>query len=337
MFKILRLLFCLWILVMSIAQAEARPYTLTATSEVQLKANQTLDDARMLAVLGALKQIYQQLESFVATYEPLKSTIKPEYRLPFALRTFSLERLSDRPQAGARSVEVKFKAWADSDLFPENPAEFAKKEMYVFESMRQHTQYVLELEEHVRQYLEQLAQLRDPTEVYQLRQSQGAPLSAQFKALGKAIQGYDSFERERWDEAIRYFGEAIQQDPSYANAYFGRGIAYFQKRQYDSALADLNKALERDSKLSVLYFIRGAVYLTQGVLMDKVIEDMNTMLQAYPEHADAYYLRGIAYREKKSCTQANRDFEKACSLGQQEACSKQCSQVPSHLPKPNHH
>ena len=78
------------------------------------------------------------------------------------------------------------------------------------------------------------------------------------------------------------FNKAIEINPSDADAYYNRGIAYGHKGQHDKAISDYNKALEID-----------------------------------PKFADAYNNRGISYFFKKEYEKAWDDVHKAQSLGHQ--------------------
>ena len=48
---------------------------------------------------------------------------------------------------------------------------------------------------------------------------------------------------ENYNKAIEYFTRAIESDPTYAEAYFNRGLSYEQLNQFDNARSDYNKAL----------------------------------------------------------------------------------------------
>jgi len=54
---------------------------------------------------------------------------------------------------------------------------------------------------------------------------------------------YDFNGRFYYEPAIENFSQAIRLNPNYANAYFGRGLAYYGKRLFDKALTDFESAL----------------------------------------------------------------------------------------------
>ena len=54
---------------------------------------------------------------------------------------------------------------------------------------------------------------------------------------------------KKYDRAISLFNKAIELDPSYAEAYRARGIAYMMgKGQYNKAMSDVKKANEYKRK-----------------------------------------------------------------------------------------
>lgn len=50
--------------------------------------------------------------------------------------------------------------------------------------------------------------------------------------------------KKNTDEAMRYFSEAINIDPAYAEAYFARGVCYEKKKDFVNAEADYQEALK---------------------------------------------------------------------------------------------
>jgi tetratricopeptide (TPR) repeat protein len=58
------------------------------------------------------------------------------------------------------------------------------------------------------------------------------------------------FDAERYDEAVRWYGAALQVDPKNVNASTDLGIAYYYSNQPDRALAQFDKSLELDPKHS---------------------------------------------------------------------------------------
>jgi tetratricopeptide (TPR) repeat protein len=81
----------------------------------------------------------------------------------------------------------------------------------------------------------------------------------------KALANGESFlEMGDLDSAISAFTEATQSNPTAANAYYGRGIAYRKKGDDDSAIADFAEAIRLAPKRFEAYINRGRAYGNKG-------------------------------------------------------------------------
>jgi tetratricopeptide (TPR) repeat protein len=56
------------------------------------------------------------------------------------------------------------------------------------------------------------------------------------------------FDAERYDEAIRWYGEALQLSPKDVNVSTDLGVSYYYSNQPDKALEQFDRSLELDSK-----------------------------------------------------------------------------------------
>ena len=78
---------------------------------------------------------------------------------------------------------------------------------------------------------------------------------------------------QQTDKAITDFNKGIELNPQFAEAYFGRGLAYTYNGKYDSAIADLTKAIELNPQLTAAYLYRGIIY-AEKKLKDLAIKDL---------------------------------------------------------------
>lgn len=62
------------------------------------------------------------------------------------------------------------------------------------------------------------------------------------------------------NQAIEYYGRAIELNPKYARAYGERGFAYGQLGNYSQAIEDYDRAIELNPKAIRAYYIRGVTY-----------------------------------------------------------------------------
>jgi tetratricopeptide (TPR) repeat protein len=126
-------------------------------------------------------------------------------------------------------------------------------------------------------------------------------------------QGWEQAEKGNYEEAIRYFSEAINLNPMNAESYYSRGTTYSQKGQYDQAISDYTKALEINPMDAKAYYNRGIACCRKGQC-DEAISDFSKALEINPRDAEAYYNRGITRCRKGQHDQAISDFKRAFEI-----------------------
>ena len=127
------------------------------------------------------------------------------------------------------------------------------------------------------------------------------------------------FEDEKYSEAIEYLNKAIELDPNYAKAYFGRGFLYTRLAQYQRAIEDLDQVISLGPTLSFLpYELRGFAYIQKGDY-DRAIADLTKALEIDPHQADTYHLRGAAWHGKGDFDRAIADCTKALEIDPRHA------------------
>ena len=131
-----------------------------------------------------------------------------------------------------------------------------------------------------------------------------------FKGISYDMKG-------QYDQAISQYNQAIAINPTFANAYISRGIAYAQsKGQYDQALSDFSKAIEISPQFAKAYKDRGIAYYKKGQY-DQAITDYSKAIELNPRFADAYSNRAVAYYSKGEYEKAWDDVHKVQGLGHQ--------------------
>ena len=71
--------------------------------------------------------------------------------------------------------------------------------------------------------------------------------------------------KRQHDQAIPYYNKAIEINPSFANAYFSRGVAFAEgKGQYEEAISDYNKAIEINPGFAKVFALRSFAYYSTG-------------------------------------------------------------------------
>ena len=118
---------------------------------------------------------------------------------------------------------------------------------------------------------------------------------------------------EQGDKSIADCSQAIQLDPSDADAYSNRAHVYYARRQYNHAIEDLNEAIRLHPSDADLLSNRGLAYNNMGQY-DHAIEDLSQAIRLNPDLADAFYNRGIAYRHTEQLDRAIADYGQAIRL-----------------------
>jgi tetratricopeptide (TPR) repeat protein len=81
-------------------------------------------------------------------------------------------------------------------------------------------------------------------------------------------KGLISQENRSWDEAISYFTKAIEQDPSFADAFFHRSIAHYWKDNVDKSIYDCKKSIELKPDHVEVYYSLARLYEKRGRIQD---------------------------------------------------------------------
>jgi tetratricopeptide (TPR) repeat protein len=71
------------------------------------------------------------------------------------------------------------------------------------------------------------------------------------------------FEKAEYDEALKHYKKAIDNDPGEKVHYINRGLANYHINRLHDALLDFNSAMKIDDRDPAIYFNRGNVYLAE--------------------------------------------------------------------------
>ena len=161
----------------------------------------------------------------------------------------------------------------------------------------------------------------------------------------RQVQGQFTGSKDKYDEAIKYYNQAIDLDPASAWAYYERGVAYSSKEDFEKAVEDLTRAIELDPDFILSYTERGfnrirtgdydgaisdynwaiahddlnkvRVYCNLGDAyrrkgdFDTAVKKCNKAIALVPVFYYSYKIRGCIYYDRKEYEQAIEDFTKA--------------------------
>jgi tetratricopeptide (TPR) repeat protein len=115
-----------------------------------------------------------------------------------------------------------------------------------------------------------------------------------------------------YQEAIKYFQQAIEEKKDFAAAYSNRCLAYINIQDYQNAIADCTQAINFLPNNAEAYLNRGIAQYRLGYY-EAAIADDEKAIALKPNDFRAYYNRGIANASLAKYQQAIADYNIALS------------------------
>lgn len=88
-------------------------------------------------------------------------------------------------------------------------------------------------------------------------------MSTREELFGEGLRAYG---KGNLDDAIAAFDEAVQVDPTYADAYFALANCYNKKGNLDEAIAAIRKAIELNPKEALYHTELSRLYVQRGMV-----------------------------------------------------------------------
>lgn len=171
-----------------------------------------------------------------------------------------------------------------------------------------------------KQYEEIQAQVKQQDERYK-----NASTAAEKEEIKKAARAEEQkYEAVQWFEkgwlsetetAKPYLTKAIELDPTYADAYYWRGVV---QTDLKLKIADFSKAIELTQNNEQYYIDRGSVY-RELELYDKALDDYSKAISLNPRNTCAYTYRGSTYSALKQYDQAIAEYTQVLSINPDDA------------------
>jgi tetratricopeptide (TPR) repeat protein len=150
------------------------------------------------------------------------------------------------------------------------------------------------------------------------------------------IRGILNNSRQKYSRALDDFSKAIDMDPGQSllyRCYLGRGVSYMNLMEYDQALADLNTSIEKNDTVAVAYYSRGRVnYELKDY--EASVKDYLRILEFSEGNGTLYFNLGMAYYRLDEKDNACRSLNKACTLGNTNACRMSLMECAKAIPTP---
>jgi DNA-binding response OmpR family regulator len=145
------------------------------------------------------------------------------------------------------------------------------------------------------------------------------------KILGKAKVSYKeglrlSFREGKHAEAIPFFDQAIDIDPSLAYVWHDRGVCYRELGKDTEALLNFDKAVELSPDDEEFLFSRGellkkiAILRQRRDLLESAVQVLNRVVELNPNQAEAWNSLGVLSKELGKELLSRQYYEKAREL-----------------------
>ncbi|MGA0558670.1 tetratricopeptide repeat protein [Larkinella sp. VNQ87] len=131
--------------------------------------------------------------------------------------------------------------------------------------------------------------------------------------------GIQLVQLHRYNEAFRYFNEAVQHHPKSSLAFGYRAKCHLHQENFYSALFDLNKALSLDNTLSDSYLDKGIALYRLHELDEAFREFDKAIWYSRGLDPDAIRWRALAALHLEKYAQARNDLVRAIELGDENA------------------
>jgi tetratricopeptide (TPR) repeat protein len=138
------------------------------------------------------------------------------------------------------------------------------------------------------------------------------------KKLDRGIESYDTglakLNTDDYEEAIKYFSDAILNDVSTSGTYYYRGLAKEYNGNYREALPDYNKAIEIKADYVEAYYDRAKLKFHQLNDIQGALDDFNKAIQLNPNDDKVYVSRAILKKSISDVDGAMKDFDRAIEI-----------------------
>jgi len=135
------------------------------------------------------------------------------------------------------------------------------------------------------------------------------------------LRGIINNARQKYTKSLDDFTEAIELKPGadLYKCYLGRGVCYLNLLEYDNALADFTSSIELNDTVASAYHSRAMVnYETKDYAA--AVNDFLKTLELSEGNSAIYFNLGMSYFRLNENTKACPYFNKACTMGNTNAC-----------------
>lgn len=137
-------------------------------------------------------------------------------------------------------------------------------------------------------------------------------------AMAQSSMGLILFQRDRTDEAIAHYMQAIRLDPKYAGSYNNLGVIFSDKGMTEKAVQMFEQSIRISPDNAEARVNLGLAYAKMG-FRDKAIEQYEMAVQLRPNFAEGHNNLGLAYAETGLIDKAFEQYRIALTLNPEYA------------------
>lgn len=119
-----------------------------------------------------------------------------------------------------------------------------------------------------------------------------------------------------FEPSVQHYTKALALDPSYVEAYNGRGQAYFQLKKFPEAFSDFDNAIKVGIVTPKLFLNRGKCHVILSRPAE-AIPDLAKSLELEPRNPETWYFKAVAEGKTGDLAGALKDYSKAIELNPQ--------------------
>lgn len=126
-------------------------------------------------------------------------------------------------------------------------------------------------------------------------------------------KGNLSYKEKMYQDAIRYYNEAIEVDSTFAQAYNNLGIVYLKTGKLDKALIAYNHSIKYAPGIKNTYYNRSNILYEMGEF-EKSLDDLNRIQNNYSDQEAIHFLKGLSFFNLRQYDSADYSFKNALDL-----------------------
>lgn len=129
------------------------------------------------------------------------------------------------------------------------------------------------------------------------------------------LKGNIQMTQKNYPDAVRFYDEAVQKYPDFADAQLNKGLALLQMDQVDAAYQALTAAITIDDKLFPAFLARAEVATRLG-FWDEAAQDLKKISQLYADSSQYHLVLGNVFVGKNDDAAALGAYDRALALNQ---------------------